>query len=173
MKNLINYKTIIYCMVLIGLAFSGCKEDDKPEPDPVDTTSQDTTVSCNAFAKTIEENPASNMILGTLDGSSNKGSVTFSLLTEVPTGAFTVDATSGELSVADNSLFTIATNPTLTGTFAVQNGSETTNCTITITLKDTVSSDLPDCGEDPEYSKVYDGAVQLKSQEDIDSFTSS
>ncbi|NNJ56061.1 MAG: hypothetical protein HKP14_08010 [Bacteroidia bacterium] len=171
MKKIINFKTIMLSMFVVSIAFSACKDDEKtPTPD---VTTSDTTVACNAFAKTIEENPAANLVLGTLDGTTNKGTPTFSLLSESPNGAFAVNAVTGELSVADESLYTIATNPTLTGTFEVSNGGQTTNCTITITLEDTASIALPDCGVDPTYTKIYDGTVQLKSQDDIDTFASS
>jgi hypothetical protein len=171
-----KYTTILFSFMMFALAttfITSCKEDDKPEPDPLDVNTTDTTVTCNAFVKTIEENPTANLVIGTLDGTTNKGSASFSLLTEMPTGAFSVDAISGEVSVKDNSLFTIASNPTLTGTFEVRNAGQSTSCTITITLKDTSSNDLPDCGEDPGYTKVLTGNVDLKTQESVDTFAAS
>lgn len=174
MTKFINFRTIFYCIIVLGLTVSSCKDkDDDPAVTDPEVTESDTTVSCNAFAKTIEENPAANLVLGTLEGSTNKGTASFSLLSENPTGAFAIDATSGQLSVNDNSLYTLASNPTLTGTYEVRNGKQTTSCTITITLKDTSSTDLPNCGEDPTYVKIYDGNVQLKSQSDVDTFAAS
>jgi len=76
------------------------------------------------------------LFLGTLSATSSGGFASFSLTSESPVGAFSVNPVSGELTVADASLFDFETNPVLTGTFTVTNGAASDVANITVNLND-------------------------------------
>ena len=115
--------------LFLTFVFTQCSDNSD------DPATPNITVSTSDFTTTIEENPTTGTVLGTIQGTTNSGSVTFSLTSESVAGAFSVNSASGQLSVADASLFDFETNPTLTGTVRVANGSisETSNITVTLT----------------------------------------
>ncbi len=91
-------------------------------------------VTIDDFEGNIDENPSNGDVIGTIIASTNEGAVTLEIVSQSPAGAVSIDAASGELTVADASLFVAATNPTISGTISATNGdiSETGNFTITI-----------------------------------------
>lgn len=80
------------------------------------------TVSASDFEVTIDENPEQDAVLGTVDGSTNQGSVIFNITSSTPEGAFAIEASTGKLTVADADLFDFETNQTLTAVVTVSNG---------------------------------------------------
>ena len=97
-------------------------------------------VTATDFTVTIDENPINGQSLGTLVATSSSGVASFSLTTESPAGAFSVNPVSGELTVADASLFDFETNPVLTGTFTATNGATSDVANITVNLNDVVEA---------------------------------
>lgn len=114
------------------------------------------TVSTSDFSTSMDENPANGEIIGTIQGSTNEGSVSFSISEQNPYGAFTIDAASGELKVEDASLFNFETNPTITGIVKVANGAVFKNASVTITLN--------------EIANIYEGDIILKTQQEVNDF---
>ncbi|MBT8220849.1 MAG: cadherin repeat domain-containing protein [Bacteroidia bacterium] len=117
-------------ILFLSLVFTQCSKDSSDPGTP------DITVTASDFSTTIAENPTAGMVLGIIQGSTNSGSVTFSLTSESVAGAFSVNSSSGQLSVADATLFDFEINPTLTGTVRVANGSISKTANITVTLTD-------------------------------------
>lgn len=72
-------------------------------------------VTTQSLEVTIDENPTNGQVLGTLQ-TTGSGALNFSIMSQSPDGALSVDASSGELTVADASLFDFEVNPTLTAT---------------------------------------------------------
>ena len=172
MKNKSILNILLFSIFVFGISLNACKDKDATTPDTPDSDA-DTTVTCSAFEKTIDENPTPNFLIGTLDGSTNKGSVMFSINNQMPDGALSVDPTTGDLTVADNSLFVKDVNPQITANYTVTNGTKSNICTITINLKKKEVVSIPDCGTDPSYTKVFGGDATLKTQEDVDTFAAS
>ncbi len=85
---------------------------------------------------TIDENPANGQVLGTILASSTQGTLSYSFSSQNPPGAMAIDAVTGELTVADETLFDFESNPNLVGTVAVTNGLLTTGANVSITLND-------------------------------------
>ena len=141
-------------LVFAILNFSSCSKDSD---DPIAET---ITVSTSDFSVTMDENPTKGQIIGTVSGSTNQGTVSFSITEQNPSGAFSIDATSGELKVADESLFDFETNPIITGTVKVANGAVFKNAAVTIALNDL------------EEDKIYEGDVWIAYQEDLNNFGS-
>lgn len=94
-------------------------------------------VAADPFAVTIDENPLANQVLGTVMASADGGaSLSYSLMAGDNATAFAIDATSGELSVADAAQFDFEVNPVLTATYEADNGQVSEQGIITVTLND-------------------------------------
>ena len=86
----------------------------------------------NDFTEFVDENPENGASLGSIDASFDGGDLSFSLSDQSPSGAIAVNENTGEVTVADGSLFVFAVSPEITGTVVVDNGTETKNAAITI-----------------------------------------
>lgn len=137
---------------LILLTALSCSKDDDGNDEVI------ITVSTTDFNVTIDENPLSGQTLGTVQGTTNSGSVSFSVVSQTPNSAFAVDATTGELTVDNEMLYDFETNPTLTGVVKVANGNVSENSAITITLNDIVEGN------------TFTGNIILTTQAEIDAF---
>lgn len=155
MKCLKIITPLKYLLLLILLFNISCSDDNDTTDDPIiiEVTTAD-------FSVNIDENPSVGQILGTVTGSTNQGSVTFSILNQLPEGSISIDANSGELKVANAENFDFETNPIITATVKVTNGNVFGNASITISLID-VNEDI-----------VYEGMVYLKTQEEVETFGS-
>lgn len=85
------------------------------------------------FAVTIDENPTNGQSIGTVQAAGGPV-LNFVLISETPSGALNVDATTGVLTVADASLFDFETNPTITAMVKVDDA--IAPASITINLND-------------------------------------
>ena len=90
-------------------------------------------LSVEDFSATIDENSTNGTSLGTVQATGD-GTLSFSITSQTPTGALSIDATSGELNVADETLFDFEMNPTITATIEVDNTVSTEDALITINL---------------------------------------
>lgn len=92
-------------------------------------------ITVQNFSVTIDENPSNGLSLGTVQvsGASTSG---FSIAAATPSGALSVNASTGELTVADFTLFDYETHPVITATVQVENSGETANLTATVNLTD-------------------------------------
>lgn len=144
----IALKLILLCISVIIIS---CSKDSDNTPE-----ASEVTVTTSNFSVTIDENPSEGQVLGTVSGTTNQGSVTFSITEQTPSGAFSIDAASGELTVADANLFEFETNPTILGTVKVANGAVSENASISITLID--------------LGNTYEGDLILKSQQEVIDF---
>lgn len=152
MKFSLNKLTLKSLLFLCLIALVSCSKDSD------DPTPADITVTTSDFSKTIDENPSIGQVIGTLQGTTNEGSVTFSITEQSPSGSFLIDASSGELKVADVAVFNFETNPIITGTVKVANGAISKNALITIMISDV------------NEEKVFDGDVLLSTQNEINEF---
>jgi hypothetical protein len=119
--------SIVLSIFLITLHF-GCRKDDGPEV-------LDSEITISNFETSVEENPVENQVLGTISASTNTGTLVFSLTGQTPSGALSINASSGQLTVADPSVFVFETNPTITATVQakVEDVTKTANITINVT----------------------------------------
>jgi len=91
-------------------------------------------VSATNTDLTIDENPSNGDVVGTLQASGTN--VTYTITFQNPAGAFTIDQNTGELSVADETLFDFETNPNMLATISVSNGTETVSANAFVELND-------------------------------------
>lgn len=151
MRLLPNISTKILFLLSIFTLYS-CSKDNN-EPDLLEIT-----VSTSDFSITMDENPANGQVIGTVQGSTNQGSLSFSIIEQSPESAFSIDATSGELKVAEASLFNFEVNPILTGMVKVANGTLFEIARISITLNDL------------EEDRRFEGDVFLATQHEVNDF---
>ncbi len=137
--------------------FISCSKDSD-EPEQIETQ---ITVTTQDFSTTMDENPTNGQVIGTVQGNTNQGSITFSITEQNPSEAFSIDAASGELKVTDGMLFDFEINPTITGTVKVANGTVSKIAVVTISLND-ISTE-----------NIYDGDVYLSSQDEVNTFGAS
>lgn len=128
-----KHSASLLSFLLMFILFTSC--DDKFTDDSADDEGQ-VTVTIENFEITIDENPERDFILGTVTASTNTGSLSFSILSQSPEGALNIDSETGELTVADPSLFEFDNNPTITATVEAQNGDVAEETTITIILNE-------------------------------------
>uniref|UniRef100_UPI0040470B00 cadherin repeat domain-containing protein n=1 Tax=Flavobacterium sp. TaxID=239 RepID=UPI0040470B00 len=89
------------------------------------------SVNLQDLAVTIDENPTNGQVIGTVQ-SNSANPLTFSIVSQSPSGALEIDATTGELTVLDAGVYDFETNPTIT---AVISSSEAVNtATVTVNL---------------------------------------
>ncbi|MDC6384657.1 cadherin domain-containing protein [Muricauda sp. SK9] len=117
-------------------------------------------VSAQSFEATIDENPADGQVIGAIQaGGSASG---FSISSQSPSGALSIDANSGELTVADASLFDFETNPIITATISINDADNP--ATVTINLNDVMEWSTQDftadLDENPTDGQVV-GTIQV------------
>ena len=151
-----NTKNIILktLLIVIIIGFTSCSSDS----DSNDNNTNEITVSTSNFSVTIDENPTNGQVLGTVTGTTNQGSVVFTISNQTPEDAFKIDANTGELSVNNEILFDFEINPIITGTVKVINGNVSKDAIITININDV------------NESTIYKGNVVLQTQEEINDF---
>lgn len=100
------------------------------------TTMEDVAVTVEAsdLQVTIPENPEHGYEIGTVPTSSSGGDLVYKMLTQVPSGAFAVNDTSGMVTVANAALFDFETNPTLNAAIIVDNTGVLDTATVTVAL---------------------------------------
>ena len=101
-----------------------------------DEDANETIVTVSNLTKNIDENSLQGSIIGMVNGSSNTGTVNFSIVNQIPNGALAINATTGELTIADETVFDFETNPSITASVRVSAGETTNNATVTVNLND-------------------------------------
>ena len=147
-KHTYLYKILL---VILIINLGACSKD---QDDPL----SEITVSTSDFSITMDENPTKGQVIGTVDGSTNQGKVTFSITEQNPADAFSIDAISGELKVEDETLFNFKTNPLITGIVKVANGGVSQNAAVSIILTEIFTE------------KIFVGNVTLTTQAEVEAF---
>lgn len=120
MKKALIY---IFGIVFICFAISACEDDD----------SQETFVSTSDLALETFSTVVANDTIGTVFGTSNMGSVTFNIISQTPSGAFSIDDL-GNLIVVDAAAFSTAGDSDITAEVGVNNGDVQKTATIVVTV---------------------------------------
>ncbi len=145
---------LITTLLLSAMTFSisSCKKKDKEE-DPTPTTTEPTVtaVTTEDFTKTIAENPANELVLGTITANGS-GTLTYTLMEEATEkkakeeapATFVVNSSTGELKVGNRAKFDYEANTSrqVIGKVKVSNGISEAICNITITLTDVRELDM-------------------------------
>lgn len=118
MKNLSQLFSVLFLFVLCA-----CSSEDNTDPPP----------SNSNIEVSIDENPSSGDLVTTIN-TNLSGDVNFTISSQSVSQAFTLDSNSGELRVAAWQVFDFETNPVITATISVTNGSDSENKIAIVTL---------------------------------------
>ncbi len=114
--------TILFVAITTAIS---CNEED---PEPIVITIAD-------FSETMDENPTSGSI-GTVQASTNRGEIVYSLSNEDPSGAMSINASTGELLVRDRGLFDYESRTSITATVVATVEDVSEEASVVITLND-------------------------------------
>lgn len=127
MKNLMNG------MLMMLMMMAACGEDemlDDNDKDPI----VEIEVTVEDFTASVNDGPAAGDLIGTIKASTTSGDLSFELTSESAEGALAVDASTGELTVADEGLFDYEVNASITAVVNVASGDVNKDANVTITV---------------------------------------
>lgn len=131
MKNQLKLFNLFASTLLLTL-FS-CNNDDEVNSNEI--VLQD-------FTTTIDENPTNGQPIGIVEVEGD-GTFSFNIVSQIPAGALTINPNSGELSVADATLFDFESNPEITAIISVSNSGNAKTTSIAISLNDLAEPVVP------------------------------
>jgi hypothetical protein len=146
-----KYSATLTFLVLLTITACTMSDDNNTDNGNNELTVSDLTLS-------MTENPENGDSIGTIEGASNNGPLTFSILSQTSNGSIEVNATTGELLVADKTKFEYQIYPIISAIIQVSDSINTENALLTINLT--------------ERTKVYIGDIILETQEDVNNFGS-
>jgi len=123
-----NFKTILtIAFMAMTLLFISCGSDD-------DAVTEVNQITVENLTVTIDENPTNGQVVGTVSTTQTVGggTIEFSITTQTPTGALSIDSGSGELTVTDATLFDFETHPVITASILVVGATNTGTVTINL-----------------------------------------
>lgn len=123
----------IYSFVfgLCLLLLTACsKEEDTP------SNSVDVVLIVSDFSTSIAENPNNDQLIGSVSAETNEGTLEYSIISQNPEGAFSINPETGELRVANPVFFDFETHPEIVGVVEAKNGQLTENMNVNIELTD-------------------------------------
>lgn len=144
-----------FLQVLILVIVLSCSSDSNN-----DTNNNQNQVTLSDFTISIDENPTNGQVLGTVNATTNQGSINFMLSDQVPNNALSINSNTGELSVANESLFDFETHQTILATINASSGNVTESASIVITINDVYEP------------IIFHGDVLLKTQQEVNEFGS-
>lgn len=123
-------------LLLITSFIFSCSKDSNDETPLEMGTEMETLIEITTedFVTNINESQVNQTILGTVVATANEGTLNFNIISQSPEGAVTINTNTGELSIANASIFDYETNKTVTGTISASanDNSKTLNFTINI-----------------------------------------
>lgn len=160
-------KSISVILKLFSLFFvlscGGGGYDDDALYNPPSSTA--TVITASNLSVTIPENPENGTVLGNIQASVNKGTIQFSIISQSVTGALDVNISTGEVIVADSSVFVFETVQSLTANVRIISGNVTKEITVTINLTNVEDFNIWS-GEIITFSKANGADPTLDSSQD-------
>ncbi|MDO7136326.1 hypothetical protein [Algibacter lectus] len=135
-------KHLISNLLLVSIVFVlfGCTKDETEKEE--ETPDTEIVITVEDFATAIDENEENETSLGTVTASANEGDITFSIKSQTVDGAVSINPTTGELLIADNTAFDYEANTEITGVIEAKVDTETEDINFTITINDVLDSSL-------------------------------
>ncbi|MCB4807166.1 cadherin repeat domain-containing protein [Tamlana sp. 62-3] len=113
----------LWATLLLIVVFACSKDEDKAG------------INVQNFIANFDENPTNGDAVGTIQAVGS-GTLSFSITSQIPSGALSVNPSTGALSVADASLFDFETNPIISAEVTIIDVSNTETASVTINLND-------------------------------------
>ncbi len=135
MSKTLGSKILLLAAIVI---FQQCgKGDDGGDPYGTPNTEPAVvTITASNFTTNFIENPEEGAIIGTIQASASSGSVRFSIVSQSESGAISINASTGQITVANASLFDFETLTVISAVVRVTSGSVTKDVTATINIVD-------------------------------------
>ena len=112
--------------ILTLLLFTiSCSKDDNP--------GGGSGINAQNLVTNFDENPADGASVATIQAVSDN-TLNYSITSQTPSGAMSINSNTGELKVANASLFDFETNPVISAVISIIDPSNTTSATATINL---------------------------------------
>ncbi|MDG1263646.1 MAG: cadherin repeat domain-containing protein [Flavobacteriaceae bacterium] len=124
-----------------------------------------TVITASDFLVTIPENPEDGDSLGSIEASVNQGTLEFSIISQSVPDALEVNSSTGEVTVADSSLFVFQNVQSLTANVRITSGNIIKDITVTINLTRVIEYNIWD-GEIITFSKENGADPTLNSSQD-------
>ena len=124
-----------------------------------------TVITASDFLVTIPENPEDGESLGSIEASVNQGTLEFSIISQSVPDALEVNSSTGEVTVADSSLFVFQNVQSLTANVRITSGNIIKDITVTINLTRVIEYNIWD-GEIITFSKENGADPTLNSSQD-------
>jgi len=124
-------KSFFLLVVMVLVFIQACKTTDNnviPNIPP--------TITASDFTGSIDENSATGTSIGTIEATTSEGTLSYSINSQSPAGAVALDASTGEFTVADATIFDYETNKSVTGLVDIMNGDSTKQINFTININD-------------------------------------
>ncbi|WP_298903567.1 cadherin repeat domain-containing protein [uncultured Psychroserpens sp.] len=124
MKSILK-KTVYLCILFSTFILSNsCSSDDGPTTPPIVVSS---------INNTINEHPENGTFIGIIT-TDMTGTLSFSIASQTPIDAFSINSTTGEVLVNDNTKFDYEINASLNATISVTNGMNTATSSVNVML---------------------------------------
>ncbi|WP_108424808.1 DUF1566 domain-containing protein [Flagellimonas amoyensis] len=120
--------THLFILTILLIGFGCSNDDDAGSP-----------ISLEDLAVSMDENPSNGQTVGMVETVGGTA-MNFSIVSQSPAGAMDIDSSSGELTVANASLFDYETNATITATIDAENAENTATITVTLNNVNEVSA---------------------------------
>lgn len=133
MNKTLGSKILLLAAIVI---FQQCgKGDDGGDPYGTPNTEPAVvTITASDFTINFIENPEEGATIGTIQASASSGSVRFSIVSQSESGAISINATTGQITVANASLFDFETLTVISAVVRVTSGSVIKDVTATINI---------------------------------------
>jgi len=159
--NKIFKSTKVVLLVVLFTAFA-CKKDDNGEVVVPETETEiNININITDLTVTLDENPTDGQVVGTVETDASEAS-NFSITSQTPSGALSIDSNTGEVTIANAVLFDFETNPAITATVTVDDAVNPATVTVNLNNLDEISAqDLTVAiDENPTDGQVV-GAIQV------------
>lgn len=123
----------VLALTLLVTIFYGCKEDEDPQ---IKEDPESNSVTIENFSTTINENPNTGALLGTVQATASDGSdLSFLLINPSVAGALIINNSTGELTVADSADFDFEINKEITANVIAESGEVADTASISINIE--------------------------------------
>lgn len=116
-----------FMLLLVIAAMSACSSDD---------ASKNNAPVMESITMNLAENLVSDLIATMVATDAEEGELTFSIVSQTPTGSIIINASTGEIYVGNASAFDYEQNTQIVAVISLSDGNSNTESTLTINILD-------------------------------------
>ncbi|WP_290699623.1 cadherin repeat domain-containing protein [Lacinutrix sp.] len=131
-----TFKSITCLMGILILSTSCSSDDDSPTVSVPEPTPK--TITATSLVTGFDENTVTaNQVIGAITATSNSTeTVTYAITSQTPSGALSINTSTGEVTIANASLFDYESNGSISATVTASNSEASTTSSITVNVND-------------------------------------